>query len=494
MSILSDPAAERAVCASVFAGGSEVFCDVADIVTVNTFQVDSNAAAWKCLEKICKDEPNARPDVPSMLSAARDLGLDKFYEQSGEMDHLRAVVNTARGAGLLNPTNARRMAARIRKLEVARLLDGQLDKARNSLHETTGDESIDQILSSVEGPIFDFTSLLANADNRSVRLMGDGAEEYLQHLIDNPRTMMGISTGMPRFDEAIGGGLRPNSLDIVAARLKVGKSQIANNVALHVSSKLNVPALYLDTEMSWEEQLHRLAANLSGVSIRDIEQGSTKHRNVLMETAKKLKTIPYHYRCITGEPFEETLAHMRRWVLRTVGLQANGMANPCVIIFDYLKLMDASGLSKGGMAEYQMLGFIATALKNFAARYGVAVLAFAQLNRDGIEKEDTSVISQSDRIVWFCTSFSIYKWKSDDEKAEEPAGGNKYTHKLVPIVCRHGAGLQDRDYINIKADYKYGRIKEGPLRSELENGSVGQAEGEIVLGEAPDGQLDFASA
>lgn len=491
MTILSDPAAERAVCAAIFAGGGEVYADIADIVGVNSFTIDSNASCYKVLEKLCRDSDTI-PDYPSFLCAASDLGLGEFYTRTGEIDHLRTVMNTAR-AGLLNPANARKMAARIRKLEVARLLDGQLDQARGKLRETTGEESIDQILSAVEGPIFDFTSLLSNTDNQSVRLMGDGAEEYLTHLLDNPREMIGISTGMKRLDRSIGGGLRPGSLDLIAARAKAGKSMLSDNIALSISGKLNIPVLNLDTEMSWEEHLHRIAANMAGVPSEDIETGKVKNRGALLDAAKKLKTFPYHYRCITGEAFEETLSHMRRWVLRTVGLDANGRAKPCVIIYDYLKLMNSESMAKTGLAEYQMLGFLTTALKNFAGRYGVPILAFAQLNRDGVDKEDVTAISQSDRVVWFCTSLTIYKRKSDEEKAGEPNGSNGFTHKLVPIVCRHGAGLDGGDYINVKAEYKYGRIKEGPLRSELEQGVSGQSDGEIITGDAADGSVDFAA-
>ena len=74
-------------------------------------------------------------------------------------------------------------------------------------------------------------------------------------------------------------------------------------------------------------------------------------------------------------------------------------------------------------------------------------------------------MSGSDRLIWLCTSFSIFKNKSDDEIAEDSVeNGNK---KLVPIVARHGAGLDDGDYINVSMMGEVAKLKELSTRNEL---------------------------
>ncbi len=803
---LKDLAAERAVLAAAINYGGDAYADVADIVTSRTFSLGSNQTAWACIEHICKDNPQAVIDYPSIMAAAHALNVHHVMDKPGEQEHLRSIMNMP-----VRRETMARLAGRIRQLEVARLLDNQLDFARANLYETDGDEPIDRILARVEAPIFDFTALLSGSDNRRTRRMGDGAEECLTYAMDNPREMVGISTGLRRYDLSIGGGCRANAMDVIAARPKTGKAQpldaivytpkgpvrmgdvrpgvlvntptgtsmvtavypqgvvdiyrvtfndgdstecclnhlwevrnrrskktkvlrleefkdkllesdgrprwivrlpiecrydgrnvpmnpyllgaligdgmlkcnrvdftntdqelleevgglldngyqlkprvdsisygvtkgavgkgkkndylealrqlglhgcgshdkfvpevykyntravreqllqglmdtdgcantdgtveyssaskrLAYDVKEMVQSlgglckvtrrttkcdgksfvsyrcniRLNNPSgifwisrkksrcrsrkkpplhrtivkvehigqkeaqcisladsdgLYLtdhhivthntflvdtmglyiagqgipvwngDTEMEWEEHLYRVAANLAGLPIDDIERGvcgkNPVHRRQVIEAARRLKDMPYYHRALIGEAFEETLAHMRRWVVKDVGLQENGKAKPCVIIYDYLKLMSPDALSKGDMSEWQMLGFIATALKNFAARYGVPIICFAQLNRDGIDKEDTSAIAASDRIIWFCTSFSIFKWKTDDERQEERGSKVRYTHKLIPVVSRFGKGIDDKDYINIHANYSIARIEEGPLRSELAKG------------------------
>ena len=121
------------------------------------------------------------------------------------------------------------------------------------------------------------------------------------------------------------------------------------------------------------------------------------------------------------------------------------------------------------MKEYQALGFLMTGLHNFAIKYEIPILAFIQLNRDGITKESTDTASGSDRIIWLCSNFSIYKNKSDEEIAKDgPENGNR---KLVPLIARHGEGLQDKDYINVNMIGKYGKLIEGKTAFELEDGT-----------------------
>ena len=142
------------------------------------------------------------------------------------------------------------------------------------------------------------------------------------------------------------------------------------------------------------------------------------------------------------------------------------VSKDCVIFYDYLKLMDSAGISQD-MKEYQVLGFMMTSLHNFATKYKVPIVAFIQLNRDGITKESTDTASGSDRIIWLCSNFSIFKRKSDEEIAEDgPNAGNR---KLIPLVSRHGGGLEDNDYINCNMKGWCAKITEGQTKLELSN-------------------------
>lgn len=246
-----------------------------------------------------------------------------------------------------------------------------------------------------------------------------------------------------------------------------GKSVLCDNVALHASGKLNIPVLVLDTEMSEEDHWNRIWANLSGIPINEIKFGTFKNDPQKFELVKgardKLASIPYHYINVTGKGFDEILSIARRWILKTVGFQPNGRTNDCLLIYDYFKLMDAGNISDS-MQEYQAMGFQATKLHNFAVEFDCSVLSFVQLNRDGITKESADVISQSDRIGWLCTSFTILKEKSVEEIADDgPRNGNR---KLVPVLSRHGPGMDDSGYVCIDMIGELARMTEiGTVRN-----------------------------
>jgi hypothetical protein len=231
---------------------------------------------------------------------------------------------------------------------------------------------------------------------------------------------------------------------------------------------------------------------LSNVPVPVFSPLSHSNKKRIHQAKEKLKSIPYFYKSIAGQAFEETSSIIRRWIMQKVGVNENGQANQCLIVFDYIKLMSDNSISKN-VAEYQALGFLMTSLHNLCVKYGVPCLAFIQLNRDGINREDTDVASGSDRILWLCSNFSIYKRKSEEELAEEEVlpNGKRYNLKLIPIVSRHGNGLSQGDYINMLGEYEVGRIKEGPTRNNfhsLRNTNSGFSISEEVLKDEP---IDF---
>ena len=460
--ILQDLPAERAILAGIFRYGSEAFFDIADIIDEGSFTLESNMSIYCCIKHILDKDDSAKPDIPLVLSTAKEIGLSDFFNNQ-EVSHLSSIIKFP-----VLLSNVRGFAAKIRKLQIARMMYDQLELTKEKYAEVKGDEPISQILGIAEESIFDFTSILSDSDEAPSKMFED-VEEYLTELAEDPVDQIGIATGFSRYDFAIGGGLRRGTVNVIGARPKTGKTLLADNMGVHIARQ-GIPVLNLDTEMRKEDHQNRLMAMLAGVEINDIETGSfakshLKHEKV-MDAASEMKDIPYYFKSIGGMSFEDQVSVMRRWLAKVVGINDKGRANDCVIIYDYLKLMDSAEI-RGDMKEFQVLGFMMTALHNFALRYEVPILSFVQLNRDGINKETTDTASGSDRIIWLCSNFSIYKHKSDEEIAKDgPENGNR---KLVPVIARHGEGLQDKDYINIMMNGAYAQITEGKTAFELED-------------------------
>lgn len=481
---LEDLASERAVLAALCQYGLDCYLEI-DFVDADHFTDDMNQLLFHCIYKSVSE--NAKVELASILSAANSLGVDESINNKQEISFIRSLFNFP-----IHKENAKSHAVKIAKLKLARDLKKTLSACQKDLDATNGDEDVMDLISKVEAPILDATADIYQSSNKKTEIIGEDIDDYIEFLSENVSDNVGIPTGFPRYDAAIGGGLRRKCVDLVAARPKVGKSMFGDAVAMNVSN-LGIPVLMLDTEMSKEDHLNRMLANVSGVDINKISTGkfteNPLEKEKVEKAAEKLKEIPYHYISIAGQPFENILAIMRKWIYQHVGFDEAGVTNDCLIVYDYLKLMGSEGISSS-MQEYQVLGFQITQLHNFMVKYDVPCLSFVQLNRDGITKESTDVVSGSDRLIWLCTSFSIFKMKSEEEVAEDRVeNGNR---KLVPVVSRHGEGLDDGDYVSMKMFGKIGRLEEGMTRNELHNSARAREEG-FEINEEIDSESDIDS-
>lgn len=469
----SDVAAERGILSSIFAFGNEGFLDVADLVGVNSFTLDSNQKIFEIIKYHFKNSKDDL-DLPTFLSHSSAIGYKNFFESKEESSHLRAIMNFP-----IKKETGRKLASKVKKLEIARLLRNQLKESDVSLTKITGDEPIAHILGLVENPIFDFSAALNTNHTEGPQKILSDIEEYVKYLESNPVKQIGISTGFQIWDESIGGGLRRGSINIIASRSKVGKTTIACCKALNIMMS-NIPVLMIDTEMSGVDHKHKMLANLSGVPINEIESGqfvnSSDKREKVRKAASLLKKLPYHYISASGQPFEETLAQMRRWVCQTIGYEG-GQTKPCVIMYDWFKLPSSDSLEKGHLQETQLLGFMMTSLQSFLLRYEVPCISFIQLNRDGITREDTGAVSMSDRVLWFCGSLSMLKKQSEEEIAAQ-SGRIRFNRKLITLASRFGPAMDDGDYINVRLEGEFARMTEGPLRSN-NNPNTNPNEGSI---------------
>ena len=458
MSDLTDIGAERALLSGLFAYGIDVYIEISDFISYETFGNISNQTIYKCIQKAL--EHNPKLDIPSLFSAAEQIGLYSAISSQSELEYINLLIQFP-----VAKENVLNFAIQIKKFELARDIKRIAGSIITHVETIKGDESIDEIISIIEKPIVEF--IKDDTVSKKPEKIWENVDEYVEYLINNPCDQIGIPTGFNRYDQAIGGGLRRKCVDIISARPKIGKSAIADNIAINIGLS-GIPVLMLDTEMSKEDHLHRIIASLTGIEINKISTGKfgqdKENIEKVQQAIAKLKSAKYTYASVAGAPFENIINTIKRWILHDVGHDDHGRTNDCVVIYDYLKLMSSSSITNN-LQEYQVLGFQITSLHNLAVKYDFPCLAFTQLNRDGITKETTDVVSGSDRIIWLCTSFSIFKEKSPEELAEDgPNAGNR---KLIPIVARHGPGMNDGNYINLKLDGNICKIKELHTRNEF---------------------------
>ena len=276
------------------------------------------------------------------------------------------------------------------------------------------------------------------------RNLSEGLDEYLEERRENKIELRGISSGYPILDKQID-GLVPGTLLVLAARKKVGKSSLLTNISTHVAYRLNIPVLYVDTEMSFMEWRPRALACISGVKERDIIHGGYDDiSNSRLQKAKRVVELgKLYHEYMPGYSVDRLVSLYKKYRHKEkIGL----------IVFDYLKEPDSSSIDRQ-RKEYQVLGDITTKLKDLAGTLNIPAITAVQLNRD-------NDIADSDRIARYADVTCNWEFRTEEEL--KTGGINCGTHKLVIKDSRRG-GSTSREGIGYMFFKEFAKISEVPI-------------------------------
>ena len=222
----------------------------------------------------------------------------------------------------------------------------------------------------------------------------DGEETHIRqpliNLLDrvtSPRAnRRGIEMGIENLDE-ITDGFKPSRMYVIGARPKVGKTVFGINAALKCALD-GKPVLYFNREMEKEDLLQRMAANVSGVSMGDMERGTLSEEQVsdLVDIIGAMDALPLHICNRAKSP-----AEIRSKVSEIHEKYGLGM-----VVVDYLQRIRADGKHRSKDEE---IGEISFALKDIAMDYKVPVLLLSQLNRSATNvRPNMSMLRESGNI------------------------------------------------------------------------------------------------
>jgi replicative DNA helicase len=458
---LQDAGLERSVLSGILCHGPDCLLDAEEVLSVKDFYWSHNQVIFKILQQLVHDQNVKEFDIPSILGIAKTHSYQIFEKEEKTAEYIEALlVNSISHENTLN------LVACIRKLSIARKAITCLDKSKKDLLAIRGSENINDIITKIEKPVFQFTGDIIS-DKHIIQPICNNLLDTLKTLAEDKKDLVGLSTGFPKWDLAVGGGLRRGTVNILGARPKIGKSFFCLNVGEHVASN-GVPVLYLDTELSHELQKHRFISLMSGVSLDRLETGRFADREDekkrIWQTRQSIQETPLTHCSIAGQSIKIVTSIVRRWLSKYVGFNDQGKANPCLLIYDYVKLTNLSDINDS-MREYQLIGFLMSALHDFALQWGIPVLAAVQLNREGVKKEGGEFAAGSDRILWLCSTFTILKDKTSKERALDPPSNG--TKKLVITDTRFGPGIPDGEYINVIDKLSCSRLAEGRTYYEV---------------------------
>lgn len=251
--------------------------------------------------------------------------------------------------------------------------------------------------------------------------------EYYTQMFNLKKTA-GLPSGFFDLDKMLGGGFFPGELIILAGDSGLGKSTIAQQIAINQSSEGNV--LFCSGEMTVQGLTDREIASITSTSVLDIRRGAYSqdlYDKIIGEGIGEIslrKVIYYRGVPLTVDGIK-TAADQA--MLRGGSLKA--------IVVDYLQKIESPNSKE---QRYIQVGQITSSLADLAKVLDVPIILLAQLSREVEYREnkrpqktdiyESKRIEQDADVIIFLYRIDKY-YTQDDWEASYEMDGQKYGWK-----------------------------------------------------------------
>jgi len=275
----------------------------------------------------------------------------------------------------------------------------------------------------------------------NVLTLRNAAESYLSGLREGKSLL--FETGLPDVDSALGGGVEPGEMVVLAARPSHGKSAVALQV-IHYATAFGIPAVMVSEEMSPLALGKRTVQFASNVPE---EHWKINEPKVSQQVQEHFNSRAECYVVESCRTIERADAAIRE------AITIHGCK---LAVVDYAQLLGGRGRSR-----YEQITATSIALRQLASHTKVVLLVLCQLSRE-IEKrnkfvpvmsdlKDTGQLEQdADVILFLCWPHRLDS-KNDPQKFQFFVGKNRNRAINEPFVecsfmpSRQMFGIKKRD-------------------------------------------------
>ena len=271
----------------------------------------------------------------------------------------------------------------------------------------------EEIYETVEHLLLEKHSSSANRSYLSpkdmAKLMQDVAAERMD---EKKRDAEVIFTSYKELNYA-SGGFEKGNLIILSAGSGVGKSAFSMNLVRDVAYVSNKPVLYLNSEMTNNQQAMRYDSLLGQVAHQNIRGGcSAIEFNQIIKASDVFKDKQIHTITIPDMQLSHVVAEIKRMKVK---------ANIEFVVVDYIGRMDITKSFGKDLQEWQIMEQTARQLKNLALELGIVVVMVAQLSGNGQTlAKGSSMKNECD--LWL----NLKRITNDDIQEYEEATGNAF--------------------------------------------------------------------
>lgn len=219
-------------------------------------------------------------------------------------------------------------------------------------------------------------------------------DDFLKNVNETYDKTNMLSTGLPTWDRALGGGFTKSNLHIIAAAPGYGKTKTMSYLARKALQD-GKRIIFITLELDEQELMQGVCNSFTGMSLVDMRDPSLqpefkKRFNSFINTFSGMMNIKF-YRpdCITCNTIHNYIKTYCRWKSEQIGYEWK----PDVIFLDYMDKILPIQKMKGNV--YEDNGNVATDCKNLAITFECPVITGSQLGRTSWDLTGDQVISMS---------------------------------------------------------------------------------------------------
>jgi len=386
------PEAEAGVIGALLLDNN-AFDNVADLITADSFFDERAGHMFAAISRMVLEGKPA--DVLTVTEAVSQFGIS-----------LQLVNQFSQSAA--TPRHARSYAETIAEKSLSRRLLGVADDVKAVAFDFN--QPINERIGAAQGLIEGLQNKAVKGRPKAIQDYVAGAIEKMQDLADG-KIEPGIKTRIPFVDRALGGGLKPGKLIILAARPSVGKSSFAEQICINVAQD-GSPAAMFSMEMTGQEMTERAVCCIGGIDMERYSTGKLEEREwgYMGEAVEKIRNLPLFFDDQPALTVQEIAAKAR------ILVRKNGIK---LLVIDYIQLC---GVNAKKESRHHQIEEISRGLKTLAKQLNITIMALSQLNRDvtkrasgrpqlsdlkesGAIEEDADVVM----LMWEAQKFDDYQ-------------------------------------------------------------------------------------
>ena len=342
-----------------------------------------------------------------------DLEKKKKLEVSGGVDYLSDVIDSVAIA-----SNLEYYMQIVKDNYVRRNL---IETATNIASEAYDEENVTDLLDNAEKDILNVVKARQSSVFVPIHEVLRRAQENLEILAQNKRTITGLETGFYDLDKYTA-GLHGGELIILAARPGMGKTSFALNIATNAAMTTDKGIAIFNLEMPAEMLVNRMISAVGQIDSYKLATGALqsndwKRYNEALSQLAETNIFIEDNASVTAS---EIRAKCRRLANTEKGLG--------LVVIDYLQLVTSGG--RRTESRQVEVSEISRSLKTMALELNVPVIALAQLSRNAEKREnaqpmladlrESGSLEQDADLVLFINRKDYYDTKKDIKETIVP--------------------------------------------------------------------------